>query len=135
MEDNPFSHFPIMDPPSGEPLTPENIIGRPIQGVDYEVSLMVRPSEMTGRHIAESVWYAHEAIGGNIALAQWALVNRTKFYTTILAKMLPQASSPLMSDQREVRFRLAVPVKTIDITDVEEIASGTSAPVEIIPDA
>ena len=122
---NPFSYFPLVDVPEAPPPTPEEILGyiSPVLRKSHEfiASLMVRPADMTARHLGETVWYAHEAIGGGPALAEWAAQNRTKFYTTLFARMLPQANSPILQDQREVRFRLAVPVKALDITDVEDL--------------
>lgn len=128
MEEDPFSHFPVMEAPGQS--TAEDLIGRTLPNVEYVVPMMISPKDLTGRRVAESAWYAHEAIGGNLALAQWALANRSKFYTTFLVKMLPQASSPIMQDQREMRFRLSVPVKALDITDVEDLMAPVVADLD-----
>jgi hypothetical protein len=123
-DDNQFSHFPLAEvPPPPEP-TAEDLIIHTLKDIEYVVPMMVSPADMTARHLVQGVWYAHEAIGGNVGLAEWAKNNRTKFYTSLFAKMLPNANSPLLQDQTEIRFRLAVPVKALDITDVEDIQAN-----------
>jgi hypothetical protein len=118
--DNPF---PMIDPPAPEEPSVESLIGVPLANVIYFPRLITKPKDITARRMVEKGHYVYEAIGGDHAFAQWALANRTKFYTTYYARMLPQGSSPVLQDHSAITFRLSVPVKSLDITDVEEIRS------------
>ena len=127
--DPPFSPFLPVDPqPQAEPQ-PEDLLGYiPPQLKDtttYHVPSITPPKKFTGRLIAEHVWSAHEVIGGAPALAQWAARNRTRFYTTTLAKMLPQGASPLLQSNEPQTFEFNVPIKSIDIVAEQESASGS----------
>jgi len=118
-------HFPVVDtlPPhsSTEPETAEDLLQVPLlEGVSYHPPSITRPKDVTNKRNKEIVHLAFELMGGVSRLAEWGNRNPTKFYTSVWARTLPLASNEVMGDNSEIVFRLATPVKTIDLDPVED---------------
>jgi hypothetical protein len=99
------------------PDSPEALLGPLPDGLPRPMQPVTSPKSFTARRLGESIWRSFEMIGGDQALALWADRNRSKFYTSLFARMLPQGTSPALADNAPRVFRLSVPTKVIDFID------------------
>jgi hypothetical protein len=91
-----------------------------LQGIEASPEpLRLKPRNFTRKQVAEAFTHAFEMIGGVPRLALWAHQHPTDFFK-LYAKLLPSTADDLQDATQKV-YRMAVPVKALDMVDVKEI--------------
>ena len=71
------------------------------------------PKEFTRKDVVNAFQKAFELVGGPIALAVWAMENRTDFYK-LYARLLPSQASSALGESNELIVKHVLPKSELD---------------------